>query len=191
MTLISPVGQLMDEHRLIEGVLGAMEVQVSRMKSGPFPAEFFSSALDFFATFADGCHHYKEEQALFPALQNRGVPRNGGPIGCMLKEHDQGRACLAGIRKNLEAAGTGSAEAAGAIARHATEYIELLRQHIFKEDNVLFPMAQQLLDADSAAALEEEFSREDNPKTARALRERYAALAAELIAAAPPQPCAR
>jgi len=187
MSLTQPIDVLMHEHRLIEQVLSALEQRVADLGQQPFPAEFFEKALDFFANYADGCHHYKEEDALFPLMKERGIPEQGGPIGCMLHDHQFGRACLRGVRENLAAARGGSREAMDAIRRHATEYIAMLRGHIFKEDNVLFRLAYQALTPADMMALEADFAREDNPKINQAVRERYEALAAELAAAALPQ----
>jgi hemerythrin-like domain-containing protein len=186
MTGTHPVDQLMEEHRVIERVLNALEARLAEAH-GAFPAEFVEQALDFFRTFADGCHHYKEEQALFPRLKERGVPQEGGPIGCMLHDHDAGRACLGLIRDHLEAAKHGSVEAEAAIREQAAKYIELLRQHILKEDQVLFQMAHRLLTEADTKALEAEFNNENNPKITGALRARYQLLAAELAGQALPQ----
>jgi hemerythrin-like domain-containing protein len=179
-----PVDQLMSEHRIIETVLTATEARLAAMTPASFPAGFFEEALDFFRNFADGYHHYKEEDALFPMLVTRGVPTDGGPIGCMLKEHVFGRSCLAGIRENLAAARGGSAEAVEAIRRHATDYINMLRQHIFKEDTVLFRMARFLLEPPDVERLERDYSNPDNPRIRPAVREKYQALAARLAGAA-------
>ncbi len=98
--------------------------------------------VDFFRTFADGCHHAKEEQHLFPVLERHGVPRDGGPIGTMLDEHEQGRALL------REMASGDDRRVAEAIGRYAA----LLRAHIDKENEVLFRLAEQLLsDAEQSA----------------------------------------
>jgi hemerythrin-like domain-containing protein len=186
MTGTHPVDQLMDEHRVIERVLNALEARLAKTE-GAFPAEFVERALDFFRNFADGCHHYKEEQALFPQLKERGVPEQGGPIGCMLREHGEGRAYLGGIRDQIEAARSGSLGAAAVLRDQAARYIELLRQHIIKEDRVLFQVAHRVLTEADTAALEAEFHDESNPKTARALRARYEALAGELAGEALPR----
>ena len=78
-------------------------------------------------------------------LKLHGVPEENGPIGCMLHDHDFGRKCLGAVRTNLQAAEAGSPEAIAAVAQNATAYIQMLRQHIYKEDNVLFRMAEQIL----------------------------------------------
>jgi hemerythrin-like domain-containing protein len=182
MTTPHPVLQLMDEHRIIESVLDAMERQLAGFGSQPFPAKFFERALDFFSTFADGCHHYKEEVALFPMLKVHGVPEEGGPIGCMLHDHQFGRSCLSAIRSNFEAARGGSIDAIDAVAKSAADYIHMLRQHIVKEDNVLFRVAQQVITGADAEALRQHFADPTEPRITLELRQRYHALAAELAA---------
>jgi hemerythrin-like domain-containing protein len=53
--------------------------------------EHVEQLFESFTTFVDRCHHGKEEQLLFPALEQVGISREEGPIGVMLKEHQQGR----------------------------------------------------------------------------------------------------
>ena len=90
---------LMDEHRVIERVLGALEAAAARMSSGAsVRVEFFLQTANFIAGFADGCHHRKEEGVLFPALEAAGIPRAGGPVGVMLAEHEEARAITRGLR---------------------------------------------------------------------------------------------
>jgi len=180
MRELHPVEELMGEHRLIERVLDAMEARLNEARSAGFPAEFFEQALDFFVNFADGRHHYKEEQALFPVLREKGVPVEGGPIGVMLHEHEQGRACLKGIRESLPAARAGSADAVEAIFAYAAEYVQMLRRHIWKEDNVLFRMASQMLTSAEVEGLKSRFGDESNPQLADEARGRYDALVNKL-----------
>jgi len=160
-----PTEILSQEHRVIENMLDEMEEQVQAAAAGqPFPRRFFDEALDFFRNFADGCHHAKEENLLFPRMKERGVPENGGPIGVMLAEHDQGRTYLKGVRENLEAAGQGDPGARQRVCANATGYIALLRQHIQKEDNILFRMARMVLQPDDVAELTREFAAVEVPE---------------------------
>lgn len=95
---------LMDEHRVIERVLTSLETAAAQLEAGrPVRPGFFIQACDFVKGFADGCHHRKEEGVLFPAMIERGLPREVGPIAMMLSEHEQGRAYTRGLR----AAGSG------------------------------------------------------------------------------------
>jgi hemerythrin-like domain-containing protein len=80
---------LSNEHRLIERVLAVVEKLAAAPVAGSLDG--WKQALDFFSHFADQCHHFKEEQVLFPAMAEGGIPRDGGPIGMMLTEHEDGR----------------------------------------------------------------------------------------------------
>ena len=173
----SPTQVLKDEHRVIEKVLDATERALRNDSIDPI---FFEKALDFFRNFADGCHHAKEEDELFPVLETSGIPREGGPIGCMLKEHEEGRSFVRIIADNLEAAAGGKRTAVGAVRQAAESYIELLRQHIQKEDNVLFVLADQALGPDEQKLMLAAFDRAERSNGNCGKHERYVALADEL-----------
>jgi hemerythrin-like domain-containing protein len=82
-----------------------------------------------------------------PVLKRRGIPEQGGPIGVMLHEHVLGRDCVGRMREASEA----QPFDARTFADAARQYIPLLRQHIFEENNVLFHMAERVMsEADDA-----------------------------------------
>ncbi|HEY1340204.1 MAG TPA: hemerythrin domain-containing protein [Bryobacteraceae bacterium] len=154
-----PTDILSQEHRRIEARLDALEREIAAAeRGGPFRRVFFEEALDFFRDFADGLHHAKEENLLFPRMAERGVPVEGGPIGVMLSEHEQGRAYLRAVRENLDAAERGDRTALRQVFGNAAGYIGLLRAHIQKEDNILFRIARMALSPADVAELEERFA---------------------------------
>jgi len=173
---VSPMQILKDEHRVIEKVLDAMERQLDR----PIDGEFFRQSIDFLRNFADGCHHAKEEDQLFPILESAGISRNGGPIGCMLHEHEQARALIGMIANNLDAAVPGEEGAAQNVRRAVRSYIALLRRHIFKEDNVLFEMADQALGPQEQQLMRDAFYRADGSNGCSSRHQQYVGLAEEL-----------
>lgn len=137
---------LMEEHRVIERVLDSLEAGAERLARGETVRPgFFVDVADFAAGFADGCHHRKEEGVLFPAMTEHGAPEKGGAIEVMLHEHEAGRAYVRQLRegaRQLESAEAGAVERIVAAARG---FAALLRDHIDKEDEVLFPMAAELI----------------------------------------------
>lgn len=181
MTAEHPVSDLMNDHRLIEAVLSGLERQLST--PGEFPAEFVERCLMFLVEYADHFHHHKEEEVLFPALADRGVPTTGGPIGMMLHEHTIGRKLLAGIREALPQAREGDESARSSTRSCALQYIELLRNHIWKEDNVLFVMARRALDPQSADEVLARFAAERQGSVPAAALAEHVAFAASLGAA--------
>ncbi len=151
---------LMSEHRIIERVIACLEAATDQVREGgAVDAETFTSAIEFFRRFADGCHHKKEEEELFPLLERLGVPREEGPIGVMLDEHVSGREHVRGMSEALAGATAGDPTARRNLVGHALGYAGLLRAHIQKEDRVLFHMADQIIDPADEAALEAAFER--------------------------------
>jgi hemerythrin-like domain-containing protein len=108
--------------------------------------------LEFFTVFVDKCHHGKEEELLFPAMVQAGVPSDGGPIGVMLREHELGRECVRKMKAAFPMIKADEPQSVQDFVRSARGYISLLNQHIEKENNVLFPMAERQV---SKATLEE------------------------------------
>lgn len=173
----------MNEHRIIERVLDALEAAALRLESGhAVRPEYFLDAADFIAGFADGCHHRKEEGVLFVELAASGMPADQGPIGVMLDEHEQGRAFTRAIRESARKWAEGDAEARRALVVSAKGYVALLRDHIAKEDEVLFPMADQLIPPDRHDHVLAEFARVEHLDAGPGAHQKFLDLAERLTA---------
>lgn len=151
---MTPTAELSSEHDVIKRVLAVLERLIARARRrGGFEAESFASAVEFFRLFADACHHAKEEDLLFPVLEARGIPNEGGPIGVMLEEHRRARGLTREMIAALAAREAGDAGSEERFLSAAADYLELLTHHIFKEDNVLFRMGDQAMTARDRADL--------------------------------------
>ena len=154
----TPIEMLKDEHRVIERALCALDGISGRLETGgEVPPKALEELTDFVSMFADRFHHAKEEAHLFPALEQHGVPREGGPIGVMLNEHEAGREMAAALRLASEAYGKGDPNARESFAETGRLFSELLRSHIQKEDHVLFMIANSVLDDNALALVSEGF----------------------------------
>jgi hemerythrin-like domain-containing protein len=176
-----PTEVLKHEHQVILLVLGAAEREARQIEETGAPhADTVDEMVDFFRSFADACHHAKEEKLLFTKMQERGVPVQGGPIAAMLQEHDQGRRLVRAVADALPGARTGDQAAVGAVKDNLRTYAGFLRTHIAKEDNVLFPMADRLFSPDDQRALGEAFDRLEAEETGAGVHEKYHELAHKL-----------
>lgn len=172
---------LVEEHAVIECVLSALETAVQRLeRGGSVEPDFFIGVTDFIKGFADGCHHKKEEDVLFRAMVAHGVPVENGPIGVMLAEHEQGRLYTRGMREAAQRLKSGDEAARADIIHNARGYAALLRQHIAKENGVLFPLADQAIPRAEHDAVAAGFERVEHEESGPGVHEKYLSLAAEL-----------
>jgi hemerythrin-like domain-containing protein len=152
------IEELKAEHQGVLRVLLIMEALVRLLEMGRVPERrHLEEVLEFLGVFVDRCHHGKEEDHLFPALERSGVPRQGGPIGVMLAEHEQGRGLVRSMGQALARLDAQRSEAGAELVLAARQYIGLLRQHIHKEEDVLFVMAEAKLSAEVLAGLAKAF----------------------------------
>jgi hemerythrin-like domain-containing protein len=180
---MKPSEVLVKEHEIICKVLDAAERVAGRIeKSGEVPVGKVRQIMSFVREFADGCHHAKEENHLFVQMNRHGMPMEQGPIAVMNHEHDLGRGFMKALGAALDRVERGDKSATAAVVENMLGYVELLRAHIFKENNILFPMADHLLPDATQAELSEAFDRVDSD--ADALRKKYIAFATELAATA-------
>lgn len=176
-----PTEILSNEHRVIEVMLSVVENIVDQANtSGKLDKQDAEQVVAFIKTFADTCHHGKEEGQLFPAMEARGIPVEQGPLGVMLHEHDLGRGYVKLMSENIEAASQGNTEALEAFADSAMGYVYLLRNHIQKEDNILFPMAARILNQEAETELLARFDTVEHEHVGTGTHEHYLKIAESL-----------
>lgn len=173
---------LKKEHQAILKMVEASEAVAQRLRQGEeIRPEILNTIQEFFQVFADQCHHGKEEDIFFPLLEARGVPKGGGPLGVMLNEHEQGRAIVRRMRQASESYASGAGGSAETWAQAAEEYAALLRSHIFKENNALFPMAERVLSGAELEGVAEDFEKLEEKKMGKGTHERLHAKMAGLL----------
>ncbi|MCH9034856.1 MAG: hemerythrin domain-containing protein, partial [Planctomycetes bacterium] len=142
------------EHQTILRVIDVLERLVARSERGDgFEHAAMRRCVEFFQLFADACHHAKEEDILFPVLAKRGIPREGGPIAVMLHEHTLARQFTKQMDDARGSVGDGEKNAEKTFILAALEYVELLRNHIHKEDNILFNMGDGVMSQEDQTTL--------------------------------------
>ncbi|HJN91221.1 MAG TPA: hemerythrin domain-containing protein [Dehalococcoidia bacterium] len=147
---------LMTEHRLIERVLDSLLLCANELSAGAAVERGdLARFTEFIQEFADRGHHAKEEQVLFDVMASCGFPLGGGPLAVMLAEHDEGRQMTGVIVASAQATGGWSPPEVGELVHTAGALRGHLRQHILKEDQILYPMAMNALPAEAMAEVAE------------------------------------
>ena len=148
---------LSNEHKNISKVIDAVIAECNSLESGKETDKaFFEKTVDFIRNYADKFHHAKEENILFVELHKDGVEMHCDPIPQMLHEHDLGRDFVKVIIEGLNANNKEK------MVENAKGYTGLIREHIFKEDNILYPMADEALDDQSQKSMLAKFIEEEN-----------------------------
>ena len=155
------IERLVDEHRKIVRAIEMLEASTNRVSaSEDVPIAGLLTLTRFFHAYADEIHHAKEEDLLFVAMREAGFPSDAGPVAVMLREHDVGRAHVEAMRSALEAGLEG--DAGKRFVENALGFARLLRAHIQKENEILYPMARQALRGEAWAKLEAQIAAADD-----------------------------
>ena len=168
------------DHELIEKVIKSMETTVQLLNEGKhIPESILNPVIDFSKNFTDVCHHSKEEGSLFPALEQAGMPRNMGPIAMMLMDHERSRE----IAKHMEESAKEYIDSGNPtnLINYMRQYVEHITEHLWKENNRLFLMAEARLQYVSEKVDKELNDIEDSKlKEIGKTREQYEKLVSDL-----------
>lgn len=169
---------LMKDHELTERVFAATEKAFAE-GADPTPG-LVANLREYLVTYVDRCHNQKEERGLFPLLARRGIPSDGGPVAVMLGEHAQARELVTRIDAAAKGYVAGDRALLGDLKTSFAAYAALCKQHFWKENDILYPLASRVLSPEDGAELVdeiEEIEQELGPST----RERYWKLAEEIV----------
>jgi hemerythrin-like domain-containing protein len=169
---MQPIGPLMIEHRLIERLLHLMQQEFVRIKANIdvdpefafVDPVFIDTAVDFIRTYADRCHHGKEEDILFEALAGKNLsPELRQTMEELIKDHAWARETTAEIVKAKEGYLLESPGALNDLMLHMEELLGFYPRHIEKEDKHFFiPCMAYFSEAEQADLLArmQEFDRQ-------------------------------
>ena len=161
-------------------ILKLIDVMESMTRVNEPNIAHLEEVVELIRDFADGTHHAKEESLLFPLMAERGFSMQQGPIAVMLHDHAEGRNFVKGITENIRLLKEGDLPAINLVYYNMLGYNELLRNHIAKENNVLFMMADRFLTEEKQAEIFEEFEKMEIEKIGEGKHEEYHKLLNEL-----------
>lgn len=175
------IEKLKNEHQLIQRALIVSQAMISVMTNKKsFVESDVRVLLDIIVNYADKFHHKKEEDVLFHWMEERGFPVEGGPIQCMLHEHDLGRSFIQKAAVALNHPDLAMNEKTEAVFQNLKDFVHLLEQHIYKEDHILYPMAERLALTGSDAEILSRYREKINEAESCETNERYEALVTSL-----------
>ncbi|MCX5892071.1 MAG: hemerythrin domain-containing protein [Deltaproteobacteria bacterium] len=160
---MQPIGPLMIEHRLIERLIALMQRELTRMQDNIavdrefafVDPVFIDTAVDFMKTYADRCHHGKEENLLFAELAKKDLtPEHRQTLEELLSDHAWARRTTASL---VEAKNDFLLDRDGALddlLLHLEELVVFYPRHIAKEDQKFFiPCMAYFSEAEQAQLL--------------------------------------
>ena len=168
---------LMKEHQLILKYIDLMERYAEfdlKDLIAPILFEKANFFIQFIHEFADHFHHTKEEDILFRYLEIPGVLTHCNPVPQMLFEHNKAREFVRNMENAIQA------KKINELTANAGQYARLLKEHIYKEDNILYPMAERGLSDEAKSSLLKEYIETDNRLNSHAIWLKYEILCTEL-----------
>jgi hemerythrin-like domain-containing protein len=173
-----PVDLLVQEHRIIERMVSPIKNELSRMEeTKEVNQNFIDVTVDFIRTYADHCHHGKEEGILFRELSKKPLTtEHATTMRELIEEHVYGRKTTRNLADAKERFVKGNPEALKDVEKFLNDLAEFYPKHIEKEDKKFFyPVMEYFTPKEQETMLREcwEFDR-------KLIHEKYAKTVEEL-----------
>jgi len=136
---------LTDEHKTIRRAVDVLNAMTARAEQNVnVDIHDVNALLMFLHYFGDVCHQAKEETILFPALQSSEGFTSSFDPGALLKGHNEERALIEQTQLTL------FTDNHSEFVASARKLINVLSEHLTKEESVVFPLAEQILTREKA-----------------------------------------
>jgi hemerythrin-like domain-containing protein len=173
-----PVAPLMIEHRLIEKLIARLGAEVEHIRSGTtVDPVFIDRAVDFIRTYADRCHHGKEEDILFRDLAGKQLSaEHAKTMQELVDEHVRARGLVRALVRAKERYVQGDHSAVQDITELLLEISAFYPVHIEKEDRHFFLPVMSYFDQEERARMFAQFEAFDR----QLIHEKYTQVAEDL-----------
>jgi hemerythrin-like domain-containing protein len=160
----SPAGPLIHEHRVIERAIHSLDKVVNAIgETGAVDPAYIDTVVDFIRTYADRCHHGKEEDILFRGLATKPLSEDlSRMMQELIEDHVFARATTRRRGEENARYAAGETAALDRITEAARVLVGFYPQHIEKEDRRFFkPCLEYFTDDEKVRMLVEydEFDR--------------------------------
>ncbi len=171
---------LVAEHEMIERAMEVLKTNLDKVSAGKQNKVQTARAIDFLLEFGDKINNIKEEKFLFPRMGERGAPVEGGPIGVMLMEHEMERNLLLKMQMAVDTLDSASDDKKAEFVKEGLDYLKIRAEHIWKENDILYNMARQILTEEDFAYLLEEFRNSDLQHYGEQAAEKFSTMLSEV-----------
>ncbi len=169
---------LVEEHEWIERCIAVIEIEFDKKNSVEVDFNRILRALDFLFEIGDKIHNKKEEDFLFPLMESKGIPRDGGPIGVMLQEHQIERELLSQLMV-LVMQRKPQQDILPELKQKCQAYFQIRKEHIWKENDVLYPMANRFFTPSDHERVTSGIQQIDSSVYGESARVKYASMVEE------------
>ncbi|KOA19692.1 hemerythrin HHE cation binding domain protein [Clostridium homopropionicum DSM 5847] len=179
---MNAINIMMEEHKNILRMLEVIrKVCIKVVNNEQVDYNNFYKIIDFVRNYADKHHHSKEEIVLFEKLKGGDNNRIGKvTVEGMLVEHDLGRLFMMNLEEALKKYEAGDMDSRVDIIANSIGYSDLLKRHIFKEDNALYKYAKNNLSKEDLDEIDEKCKEIEEKAGERKVQEKYMKLLDEL-----------
>jgi hemerythrin-like domain-containing protein/rubredoxin len=175
-----PIALLMIEHRQIERMIPVLLEEASKARSGSVDPERIDALVDFVRTYADKCHHGKEEDILFQALQGKAMPPDiESTMERLVEDHRTSRGHVRIVAESNHRYRLGDANALKAMAGSLESLAVLYPAHIAIEDRSFFIPSMDLFTGEEQRRMLSQFQAFDRGLVHQLYRSRMDILAGE------------
>ena len=153
-----PTNVLAEEHRIIEKVLKSTAILIKKLEAGmDVDLGELKNITEFMTVFGDKCHQAKEETELFPLLQMKEASVKGCPLATLINEHDKLRTLVRNLSTAAMSYEHKDTSARKTLAACFRGLLDVYSDHLWKEENILFPMTNKILNDEEQKYLEKRF----------------------------------
>jgi hemerythrin-like domain-containing protein len=176
-----------DEHRSIAAILHGMEYLVDRVRArkAKIDPRVFRAMIYYLDTFSERMHHPKEDRFLFSALRGRGGEA-AAAVAELEHEHAAGGSALQRLEQCLVRYEEGGEREFPGFAEAVAKFVREYRDHMRKEETIVFPMAERLLTAQDWRAIDRAFEENRDPLAADRDTRDFEKLFDRIVNLAPP-----
>jgi hemerythrin-like domain-containing protein len=155
---MKPTEDLKYEHKAITLMLNVLSnISDSLKDKKVFYTRDVEKIVDFLSIYGDKCHRNKEESVFYPALLMTEYSNDKMPVSLIINEHSIGKGYLDEIICCVENCKIGSTFSCERIADCIANYVQLIQNHIKKEENDYFPMANKALSEEAQNEISKQF----------------------------------